>query len=204
MGIFLYQPFNYIDNSEGAENMDLNQWYKKGMDPDQYIESMNKHKDDLLHIYDHFKLPGDYDFFEEISSKKLRAIVLTEDWCGDAMLNIPILLRLSQNSAIGVTFLYRDKNLQLMDQYLTNGKSRSIPIFIFIDENGKEVAKWGPRAPELQEFIDQSMKELPDKDADDHEEKKQEALTFITKSFRDNQDFWTDVYQSIKQTLQRI
>ncbi|UJL45144.1 thioredoxin family protein [Virgibacillus sp. NKC19-16] len=182
--------------------MDLNQWYEKAMSPDTYIESMKEHKENLLHVYDNFTLPNDEAFFKEIKAKNLRAIVLTEDWCGDAMMNTPVLLRLAEKSDIDVRMLLRDQNLELMDQYLTNGKSRSIPIFIFIDEHGNEVAKWGPRADKVQQFSDDARQSLPAKDAEDYKEKLKEMLVFMTKSFRDNTDFWDDVYASIKQTLQ--
>ncbi|GAB3047526.1 thioredoxin family protein [Virgibacillus ainsalahensis] len=181
--------------------MQLNQWYEKAMSPDTYIESMDEHKENLLHVYDNFTLPKDDDFFKDIKERNLRAIVLTEDWCGDAMMNIPVLLRLSEAADIDVRMLLRDENLELMDQYLTNGKSRSIPIFIFIDQDGNEVAKWGPRAKEVQEFVDKSGKALPNKDAADYNEKFKEMIFFMTKSFRDNTDFWNDAYSSIKQTL---
>jgi len=181
--------------------MNLNQWFEKGMNPDLYIESMEKNKNELLHIYDHFTLPNDDSFFEKIREKNLRAIVLTEDWCGDAMLNIPILLKLSEAAAIQVKMLLRDQNLELMDQYLTNGVARSIPIFIFIDEDGNEIAKWGPRAKEIQEFVDNARSKLPSKDAADFKEKSNEMYLFMTKTFRDNQDFWAAVYTSLKETL---
>lgn len=184
--------------------MNLNDWYEKAMSPDTYIESMDKHKENLLHVYDHFSTPQDDTFFRELKDKKLRVIVLTEDWCGDAMLNVPILLRLSEAADINVRMLLRDQNLELMDQYLTNGKSRSIPIFVFIDENGKEVAKWGPRAKVIQQFIDKSNENLPSKDVADYKEKFSEMLLFMTKSFRDNTDFWDEVYNSLKQTLQSV
>ncbi len=71
------------------------------------------------------------------------------------MLNIPVLLRLSEKTNTPVRFLPRDENLELMDQYLTNGKSRTIPIFIFIDNDGNEVAKWGPIAERTKQFVDQ-------------------------------------------------
>ncbi|MGY0693225.1 thioredoxin family protein [Virgibacillus sp. FSP13] len=181
--------------------MNLNQWYEKGMSPDTYIESMEKHKNNLLHIYDHFTPPKDDGSTQAIKDKNLRVIVLTEDWCGDAMLNIPILLHLSEQTNVPVRMLLRDQNLDLMDQYLTNGKSRSIPIFIFIDEEGNEVAKWGPRAKNIQHFVEDSQNNLPAKDSTDYKEKFQEMLLFMTKSFRDNTDFWNDVYQSLKTTL---
>ncbi|ASN04899.1 thioredoxin family protein [Virgibacillus necropolis] len=182
--------------------MTLNEWYEKGMSPDTYIESMEKHKENLLHIYDHFTIPSDEEFFQHISSKQLRVLVLTEDWCGDAMLNVPILLRIAEHTNMDVALFPRDANLELMDQYLTNGKSRSIPIFVFIDEAGNEVAKWGPRADKIQQFLDDSRTNLPDKDAGDYKEKLNEMLLFMTKSFRDNTDFWDEVYQSIKKTIQ--
>jgi len=182
--------------------MNLNEWYEKAMSPDTYIESMEQNKDALMRIYDNFTPPNDTEFFKNIQAKNLRAIVLTEDWCGDAMLNIPILLRIAEHAGIRVRMLLRDQNLELMDHYLTNGKSRSIPVFIFIDENGEEVAKWGPRAKEVQQFVDESLSQLPSKDAADYKEKANELLMFLNKSYRDNSDFWMDVYESIKNTLQ--
>ena len=184
--------------------MNLNEWYEKAISPDTYIESMDKHKENLLHIYDHYQVPNEANFFQILKRKKLRIIVLTEDWCGDAMLNIPILLKLAEASDMNVRMLLRDQNLELMDQYLTNGKSRSIPIFIFIDENGNEVAKWGPRAEKIQQYVDASNKNLPSKDAPDYKEKFSEMILFMTKSFRDNTTFWDDVYASLKQTLENV
>ncbi|MFC2947135.1 thioredoxin family protein [Virgibacillus sediminis] len=184
--------------------MELNDWFEKGMSPDTYIESMNKHKENLLHVYDHFQLPEDEEVFRQIKDRNLRAIILTEDWCGDAMMNVPVLLRLAEAADIDIRMLLRDENLELMDQYLTNGTSRSIPIFIFIDENGNEAAVWGPRAKEVQQFVDNAKDALPEKDAEGYEQKFKEMLFFMTKTFRDNQDFWLDTYKSIKQELKRI
>ncbi|WP_099160030.1 thioredoxin family protein [Virgibacillus ndiopensis] len=181
--------------------MTLNDWFEKGISPDTYIESMEKHKENLLHIYDNFTPPDDDEFFQATKKKNLRVIVLTEDWCGDAMLNIPILLRIAEQTNIDVRMLLRDQNLDLMDNYLTNGKSRSIPIFIFIDDNGNEVAKWGPRAEKIQQFADDSKSELPAKGNDDYEEKFKEMLMFMTKAFRDNSDFWDEVYESLKRAI---
>ncbi|GIO24932.1 thioredoxin family protein [Oceanobacillus sp. J11TS1] len=184
--------------------MSLNNWYNKGMDPDEYIESMEVNKEGLLHIYDNFSLPADESFFEEIKNKNLRAIVLTEDWCGDAMLNLPILLKISEAANMPVRALLRDDNLELMDQYLTNGTARSIPIIIFIDIEGNEVAKWGPRAASIQAYIDEARAKLPPKDTSDFEEKQKQMHLFISKSYRDNQDNWYTVYESLKETLKAI
>lgn len=185
--------------------MDLNQWYEKGMNPNVYIDAMEKNKAGLLHIYDNFTPPeSDGDLFQKINQKNLRIIAITEDWCGDAMLNIPILLRFTDHSNTPVRMLLRDENLELMDQYLTNGRARSIPIFIFINKTGKEVARWGPRAKTVQQFIDESSQELPPKTASDYEEKAKEMRLFMNKAFRSNREIWEEVYTSIKETAAEI
>ncbi|HEY4602220.1 MAG TPA: thioredoxin family protein [Cerasibacillus sp.] len=181
--------------------MDLNKWYNKGIPVEEYIRSMEKHKEQLLHVYNHFKLPDKRQTLKEIEEKKLRVIVLTEDWCGDAMLNLPILLHIAKEINMDVRILYRDDNLELMDQYLTNGKSRSIPIFIFIDEDGNEVAKWGPRAEAVQQFVDETLTALPPKDAANYEQEFKKAIQLMTTSYHQNKQFWSDVFDSIIATL---
>jgi hypothetical protein len=57
------------------------------------------------------------------------------------------------NSNIELKFLLRDENPELMSWYLTNGKSRSIPKLIAIDENFEELFNWGPRPKVLQEMF---------------------------------------------------
>ncbi|HLQ71768.1 MAG TPA: thioredoxin family protein, partial [Bacillota bacterium] len=135
--------------------------------------------------------------------KKLRVIALTEDWCGDAMLNIPILLRLAEKADMPVRMILRDSNLELMDQYLTNGTSRSIPIFIFINEDGKEIATWGPRAGKIQQYTDQARKELPAKETGNYKVAFHEFVQSMSNKFRNDTSFWTIVYESLKDTLQK-
>lgn len=81
-------------------------------------------------------------------------LVLTEGWCGDAAQIVPVFDKIAKlNSNIELKFLLRDENLELMDQYLANGKSRSIPKLIVVDENFEELFDWGPRPKVLQEMF---------------------------------------------------
>ncbi|MEM6829794.1 MAG: thioredoxin family protein [Bacteroidota bacterium] len=77
-------------------------------------------------------------------------IVLTESWCGDAANAIPILARLAElNEQISLQVVFRDENLPLMDQFLTNG-GRSIPKLLALDQNLDVLYTWGPRPKEAQ------------------------------------------------------
>lgn len=181
--------------------MQLNDWYDKGLTPKDYMEQLEKHRDGFMKIYNEFTLPDDQAFFKELKERNLRAVVLAEVWCGHCMLNIPILLNLAITTDIPVRFLPRDENLELMDHYLTNGKSRTIPIMIFIDENGQEVAKWGPLAPKTKAFVDELKADFPEKGSPTYDEKFQEMIQATSKEFTENENLWNAVYQDMKQTL---
>ncbi|WP_445665747.1 thioredoxin family protein [Fodinibius sp. AD559] len=73
-------------------------------------------------------------------------LVITEAWCGDAAQNIPALVKMAEKTDnIDIRFILRDQNLDLMDEYLTNG-GRSIPKLICLDaETLEEIGTWGPR-----------------------------------------------------------
>ena len=82
-------------------------------------------------------------------------LVLTEAWCGDAAHSVPIMHALAAlNPLIDLRLLLRDENPELMDQYLTNGVSRSIPKLIGLDSaTMEELFTWGPRPAPLQEIF---------------------------------------------------
>jgi hypothetical protein len=73
-------------------------------------------------------------------------LILTEGWCGDAALNIPIIEKIAaENPNIETRYLLRDENLELMDKYLTFN-ARSIPKLICLNaETFEEIGTWGPR-----------------------------------------------------------
>ncbi|WP_316570661.1 thioredoxin family protein [Neobacillus sp. YIM B06451] len=182
--------------------MDLNSWFEKAILVDEYIDNMKTHKEGMLEVYRNFELSEPQRAsLEEVKGKKLRVIGLTEDWCGDAMLNNPILLKIAEAADMEVRFLLRDSNLELMDQYLTNGTSRAIPIYIFIDAEGQEYAVWGPRAPKVQDFVDRGRAGLPEKDAPDFEEKQKAFYRDLVESYRTDKGFWQTVSESIIQKI---
>jgi len=90
-------------------------------------------------------------------------LVITEGWCGDAAQNLPILDKLQPLfPKVELKLLLRDENLELMDQFLTNG-GRSIPKLIALDAQNHEVlGDWGPRPAALQKLV-LDFKRNPDK-----------------------------------------
>ncbi len=73
-------------------------------------------------------------------------LVISESWCGDAAQSVPMLNKMAETSGkIDLKIVFRDQNLNLMDQFLTNG-GRSIPKLIVVEKNTLQVeGSWGPR-----------------------------------------------------------
>jgi hypothetical protein len=88
-------------------------------------------------------------------SKPLIWLVLTEGWCGDAAQIVPLFEKMaSQNEKITLRFILRDEHLDIMDEFLTNERSRSIPKLICLDADTLEVlGSWGPRPEEAQDLF---------------------------------------------------
>lgn len=87
---------------------------------------------------------------EEVSAaiqavkKKTTWLVLSETWCGDAGHALPVLNKLAElNDNIELKIVLRDDNIELMNQFLTNG-GMSIPKLIQV-QNNEVTATWGPR-----------------------------------------------------------
>ena len=80
-------------------------------------------------------------------------LVLTEDWCGDALNTLPFLARLVEAvPQLDLRILERDRNLDLMDAHLT-GSARAIPVVMVLDEQYRGLGWWGSRPAALQKWV---------------------------------------------------
>jgi hypothetical protein len=184
---------------------DLKKWFNKGLTHYEYLHSMQINKENSLKVLNHFQLEEqDLSLLRSLQNQGLKAIILTADWCGDAMMNVPIFTKLANEALMEPRFLTRDDNLELMDQYLTNGKSRSIPIIIILDKDFNEVAKWGPRSPMVQTEVNRMKEELPEKGSEEYEVAFKSLIQNLTKMFTTNQRWWIDIKQDMIKTLRSI
>ena len=93
--------------------------------------------------------------------RPLNVLVLAEDWCGDVIANLPVLGRLAAESGkLDVRIFLRDSNLDLMDQYLNQGRFRSIPVFVFLDDDFGEVGRFVERPASVTELRARRQREI--------------------------------------------
>ena len=93
-------------------------------------------------------------------SGQWRLLVIADDWCGDAVNVLPVVARLASSANIELRIVGRDEHTGLMDRHLTKG-SRSIPVVILLDREGRPRGWWGPRPRPLQDWFDRAGRPLP-------------------------------------------
>lgn len=121
----------------------------------EYLDGVEKNRELWHGIADRVRIPE--AVLEEVRGLlpgKWHLLALSEDWCGDAVNLLPVLAGLADEvDSLELRVLSRDENLDLMDRYLTNGRSRSIPIVILLDEDFVEQGWWGPRPEPIQTWV---------------------------------------------------
>lgn len=180
--------------------MQLNDWFNKGLTAEQYIKGMNVNKEELLSIKQNYVLKAANEF-QSLQDRRLRAIILTADWCGDAMVNLPIFMAIAKAANIEARYFIRDENLELMDQFLTNGTARSIPIIILINEDGSVYAKWGPRAAKVQEIVDKYKSELPSKEDSEFESAFKGFIQKMSALYTKDSSIWEMIEEDMLHTF---
>lgn len=92
-------------------------------------------------------------------------LVISEPWCGDSAQCVPCLVVAARLSpVIRLRLLPRDDFPEVMDLFLTRG-TRSIPILAALDDQGRELFRWGPRPAAAQAEVDAAKAQGLDKDA---------------------------------------
>lgn len=127
---YLEQGQAIADNPETKEQKDYLEYYKLGMQ--------------RMHRMDKTYVP-DAGQSEEPAARNFKGkiLIISEQWCGDASAIIPVVHKFFGKNEMRIT--YRDQEPSLINDYLTDGRSRSIPIVLFLDENYNVIAHWGPR-----------------------------------------------------------
>lgn len=177
----------------------LTQWYDKALSTEELRQQFTDLKDGFEYIYDNFNVKEDENK-ELLQEKQFKVLGIVEPWCAHCMLNTPILLHLAEAYDFEVKFSLRDENLDLMEQYQTNGKN-IIPKFIVLDNDNNEIGVWGPFAPEVKATVDEYKQQLPPKDSDNYDEKFKDFIKKIREKFTTDEELWYSAYEDIKKTL---
>jgi hypothetical protein len=120
--------------------------FESGLTYDEYKAQMTRNRERLEANERALRLTEEDLAPYRALSRPLSVLVLAEDWCGDVISNLPVLGRLAAESGkLEIRVFLRDRHPDLMDQYLLEGRYRSIPVFVFFDESMQEIGRFVER-----------------------------------------------------------
>ncbi|MEC4112823.1 thioredoxin family protein [Myroides pelagicus] len=151
---FSYTEFRAFVTDSLANNVDALELN------DDYLAYAKLNEARLHRLDKTLKASEESAFYLNNLDRKVLWIAITESWCGDAAQSVPMLNKLAELSDnVELKLVLRDKNLDLMDQFLTNG-GRAIPKLLIVDKQSLEVlADWGPRPTGARTLIEDYKKE---------------------------------------------
>ena len=142
-----------IMNATGAPLVSLRDRFLGGQEFEDMLATAQKNGELWAGVWRRATVPDAYVDRVNALPGAWHLLVLSADWCGDAVNTVPAIARLAELSAnTDLRILDRDANLDLMDAHLT-GTSRSIPAVIMLDADYVERGWWGPRPYELQRWV---------------------------------------------------
>lgn len=114
--------------------------FNEGLTYRQYVDQMTQNKDRFVENEGKAQLkPDDVAAFKNLPGK-LNTLVIAEDWCGDVIAGLPVLGKLAEESGkLNIRVFLRDQNEDVMNQYLKDGKFKSIPVIVFFDQQMREL-----------------------------------------------------------------
>ena len=123
--------------------------FEQGLTVSEYLDQMTMNKERLLAALKSITAsPGNAQVLERRAGTR-RILVITEDWCGAAIASLPYVIKLGEIAPqIEMRIFLRDENPDLMDQFLKDGRYRSIPVYVFFDEQMNELARFIERRPD--------------------------------------------------------
>ncbi len=117
--------------------------FEQGLTLQQYVDRMSINRERFVEALEEATIePEDTRVLERLDGAR-RVLVISEDWCGTCLAHVPFVAKLVESKAnIEMRLFARDANPDLMDQYLKQGRYRSIPVFAFFDEHMTEIARF--------------------------------------------------------------
>lgn len=143
--------------------------FSSGFTYQSYIAQIKVNKDQFEKYYASGELSADdIKFFRKAAQARNgvgRILVLGEDWCPDVFRGVPVVAHIAEAVGIEMRIFPRDQNLDIMNEFLNQGKFMSLPVAVFYTKDLKPICHWIERpASANQERVkieEKAKKEMP-------------------------------------------
>ena len=120
--------------------------YAKGFTFQDYLAQIKVNKDRFAQFYESGVLSADdAAFFRQAAALPQglgKMMAIGEDWCPDAFRGLPVMARIAEAAGVELRIFPRDANMDIMNEFLNQGKYTSIPVAVFYTRELKHLCHW--------------------------------------------------------------
>lgn len=129
--------------------------YARGLTWEQWMKAIEKNQARFQENYDETELPPeDVEAIRALVARPdgpARCLAIGEDWCPDVFRGLPVMAKLAQATGMELRIFFRDRNKDIMAEFLNRGEFESIPVFVFYTRNLEHIAHWVERPQKANE-----------------------------------------------------
>ena len=146
--------------------------FASGFTYQEYVDQIKLNKSWFEKLYDTFHLDeDDAEFFRQAGSQSggpAKMMVIGEDWCPDVYRGMPVAARIAEAGGFEMRVFPRDSHMDIMNEFLKEGKYASIPAVVFYTGDHEYIDHWIERPAaadrEMDEIQERVKRENPDAD----------------------------------------
>ena len=111
---------------------------------EEWMGSIEVRKTEFLRHYEEFDPNADdiAAIKKMVDERGVKALCLGEDWCPDVWRGIPVIAKVSEQTGMELRIFFRDKNKDIMSEFLNQGEFESIPTIVFYDRDHNYLGHW--------------------------------------------------------------
>ncbi|HZW04004.1 MAG TPA: thioredoxin family protein [Anaerolineaceae bacterium] len=171
--------------------------WTQGLTIDEFVDQMTHCQRAMRRRVETLRLtPFERGLFSGLETP-VYALAFTEDWCGDSLMNLPVLAQIARFAPGMDLRIFPRPAWPDLREHLTGREIRSIPVFAFLDETFREIGLWVERPRRANPLVRQWWQARPEAAeirgrVDLTAEQKREMLRPLTEQFLEEMEGWYD------------
>ena len=111
---------------------------------EEWMGAIEVRKTEFLRHYEEFDPNADdiAAITKLVEERGVKALCLGEDWCPDVWRGIPVISKVSEATGMELRIFFRDKNKDIMSEFLNQGEFESVPTIVFYDGDHNYLGHW--------------------------------------------------------------
>lgn len=155
--------------------------FAQGQGYEEWFAAIDRNQERFQENYEAIELSDDdARAFRELARKAdgpARCLALGEPWCPDVFRGLPVMAKVAEAAGMELKVFFRDKNKDIMAEFLNHGEHESIPTFVFYTADHRYICHWIERPALANEQMGELNKLIaPLRDPNTPQEERQKAV----------------------------